>query len=70
VGRGGLLVFDAVYAGDDLPSEPGEEANVPWMRLPLVAGHYRIESAIYEPDTVTQLILHRLSRATVTGQES
>lgn len=70
VSRGGLLMFDSACAGDDLPSEPGEGANVPWMRLRLVPDTYSIETAVYEPDSGTRLILHRLKRVTGTDRET
>jgi hypothetical protein len=60
VSRGGLLIFDSVFAGDDLPAKPGEGANVPWIKLRLLPGGYQIDTAIYEPTSETQLILHRL----------
>jgi len=70
VSRGGLLMFDSVCAGDDLPSDPGEGANVPWMRLRLVPATYSISTAIYEPDSETRLILHRLERDEGTDRET
>ena len=62
VSRGGLLIFDSVYAGDALPNSPGQGANVPWMRLRLESGIYRIRSAAYEPDPGSLLRLYRLER--------
>jgi Immunity protein 21 len=62
--RGGLLMFDSVCAGDDLPREPGEGATIPWMRLRLVPGLYSIGTAVHEPRPETRLILHRLKRET------
>jgi hypothetical protein len=69
VSRGGLLMFDSVYAGNDLPNQPGEEANVPWMRLHLAPDDDLIETATFEPDAATQLVLHRLKRDTGTVRE-
>jgi hypothetical protein len=46
-----LLLFDAAYHGSDIASS---------LAIELDAGQYRIESANYQPDKETSLVLHRL----------
>ncbi|MGW8884439.1 Imm21 family immunity protein [Streptomyces sp. NPDC055749] len=55
---GPVLLFDAAYAAGDLGSTRS-------LRLDLVPGHYRVESAYVEPDEDTWLVLIRL---TASGQ--
>jgi hypothetical protein len=59
VGSAGLLLFDSAFPGDDLPST-GIGTNVPWLELAIPRGRYEINTADYEPDDHTRLILHRL----------
>jgi Immunity protein 21 len=63
VGSGGLLVFDSVYSGDDLPSTCGEGANVSWIKVPVQMGTYEVDTADYQPNDSTRLILHRVRRS-------
>jgi Immunity protein 21 len=70
VSRGGLLMFDSVHAGDDLPKVPGEGANIPWMKLQLAQSTYSIDTVVYEPDSDTRLILHRFKKTARTGQKA
>jgi Immunity protein 21 len=65
VRRGGLLLFDSACPGDDLPS-PRIEGVVSWMRVPVPGGTYEVDTADYEPDDHTRVILHRLRRSTFT----
>jgi hypothetical protein len=59
VGRDGLLLFDSACPGDDLPN-PGIEGIVSWMRVPVPSGTYEVDTADYEPNDHTRVILHRL----------
>jgi Immunity protein 21 len=61
VGSGGLLLFDSACPGDDLPS-PRIEGIVSWIRSPIPRGTYQVDTADYQPDDHTRLILHRLQR--------
>jgi len=62
VGEGDLLLFDSAYPGDDLPTTSAG-TNVPWLRVSVPRGTYEIDTADYEPDQRTRLILHRLRRS-------
>jgi hypothetical protein len=62
VGEGDLLLFDSAYPGDDLP-KTGDGAEIPWLKLPVPRGTYEIDTADYQPDERTRLILHRLRRS-------
>lgn len=63
VGGGGLVLFDSAYPGDDLPSTCDDGASVPWMKVPVPMGTYEVDTADYQPDASTRLILHRLRRS-------
>jgi len=66
VGQEGILVFDSAYPGDDLPTptpEEGQDENEKealLIRIELPSGTYLVDTADYEPDGATRLILHRL----------
>ena len=62
VDSGGLLLSDSAFPGDDLPST-SVEGPFPWLRVPVPEGTYEIDTADYEPDEHTRLILHRLRQA-------
>lgn len=62
VGEGQLLFFDSAYSGDDLPTTSAG-ANVPWLKVSIPRGTYEIDTADYQPDQQTRLILHRLRRS-------
>jgi hypothetical protein len=61
VSSGGLMVFDSAYAGDELPSTYVGEI-IPWLRIVIPRGTYEVNTADYQPDRQTHLILHRLRR--------
>lgn len=63
VGSGGLLLFDSAYPGDDLPSTWEDGMNVPWLKVPVPMGIYEVDTADYQPDDSTRLILHCLRRS-------
>ena len=56
VGKGGLLLFDSAFPGDDLPDSHLEEIRS-WIHVPVPSGTYEVE-----PDDSTRLIVHRLRR--------
>ena len=60
VAREGLLVFDSAWPGDALPPPSRDEAPASWARIELPEGTYTVDTADYEPDGSTRLILHRL----------
>jgi hypothetical protein len=62
VGSGGLLLSDSAFPGDDLPTT-SIEGTVPWLVVPVPEGTYEIDTADYQPDDLTHLILHRLRPA-------
>jgi hypothetical protein len=62
LGGGGLLLFDSAYPGDDLPTT-SEGADVPWLKVAVPSGTFEIDTADYQPDEQTRLILHRLRRS-------
>jgi hypothetical protein len=62
VGRGGLVLFDSAYAGDELPSTYVGEI-IPWLRIVIPRGTYEVSTADYRPNPLTRLILHRLRRS-------
>ena len=47
---GRVILFDSAYAGEEI------EESLP---IPLAAGSYAVETAEYEPDAKTALVLHR-----------
>jgi hypothetical protein len=61
VGSGGLLLFDSACPSDDL-RPPLAEGIYSWMPVPVPSGIYEIDTADYEPDDHTRVILHRLQR--------
>ena len=62
VGGGGLLLFDSAYPGDDLPTmSDGQTSHGSMCRSQ--EAHYEIDTADYQPDERTRLILHRLRRS-------
>lgn len=60
VSREGLLVFDSALPGDALPPPPDGVEPASWIHIELSEGTYTAETAEYEPDGSTRLILHRL----------
>jgi len=60
VAREGLLVFDSACPGDALPPPSGDGVPASWIRIELPTGTYTVDTADYEPDGSTRLILHRL----------
>jgi len=62
VGGGVLLLFDSAYPGDDLPTT-SVGTNIPWLKVSVPSGTYEIDTADYQPDEQTRLILHRLRRS-------
>jgi hypothetical protein len=55
VGKGGLLLFDSSFSGDEL-SECYENT---WDKIDVEPGTYQVATADYFPDASTRLILHR-----------
>lgn len=55
VSQSPLMVFDSVYAGNEVEDE---------VTIQLRPAAYAIDSVRYQPDTETSLILHRLKIAT------
>ncbi len=62
VAQEGILVFDSAWPGDDLPPPEGGRAGFLWIHIELPPGTYLVDTADYEPDSSTRLILHRLRR--------
>jgi hypothetical protein len=62
IGPEGILVFDSAYPGDALPTPSGDGAITNSIHIEIPAGTYRVDTADYEPDDSTRLILHRLRR--------
>ncbi|GAC1470732.1 MAG: immunity 21 family protein [Isosphaeraceae bacterium] len=60
VAREGLLVFDSAWPGDALPPPSRDVVPASWARIELPEGTYTVDTADYEPDGSTRLILHRL----------
>jgi len=60
VGQRGILVFDAAYPGDELPPTEDGWAEALWIHIELPPGVYLVDTADYQPDGSTRLILHRL----------
>jgi hypothetical protein len=60
IARGGLLIFDSAYPGDALPTSSGDRAIIDAVRIEVAPGIYRVDTADYEPDDSTRVILHRL----------
>jgi hypothetical protein len=60
VSREGLLVFDSAFPGDALPPPPNDVDSTSWIHVELPEGNYMVDTADYEPDGSTRLILHRL----------
>lgn len=60
VAREGLLVFDSAWPGDALPPPSKDVLPASWARIELPEGTYMVDTADYEPDDSTRLILHRL----------
>jgi hypothetical protein len=52
--RGKLLLFDAAM--------PGHAIVSPHLRMSIREGTYRIQTAVYEPDSETSMLLHRFKR--------
>jgi hypothetical protein len=55
IGKGGLLLFDSSFSGDEL-SERSEDT---WDEVEIEPGTYQVATADYSPDASTRLILHR-----------
>lgn len=60
VSREGLFVFDSAFPGDAFPPPPNGVGLASWIHVELPEGNYRVDTADYEPDGSTRLILHRL----------
>ncbi|WP_337177433.1 Imm21 family immunity protein [Paludisphaera sp.] len=60
VAREGLLVFDSACSGDTLPHPSQDVDPASWIHIELPEGTYTVDTADYEPDETTRLILHRL----------
>jgi hypothetical protein len=60
VSREGLLVFDSASPGHALPPPSKDVDPSSWIHIELPEGTYMVDTADYEPDGSTRLILHRL----------
>jgi len=58
--RGLLVIFDAACPGDELPPTEDGGIDALWIPIDLPPGAYLVDTADYQPDGSTGLILHRL----------
>jgi hypothetical protein len=54
VERSPLVLFDSAFAGRNVRKRPAE-----YLSIELDAGTYEIETAVYQPDTQTCMVIHR-----------
>lgn len=62
VAEGRLLIFDSAYPGESLPNTCGDGANVAYLEVVMPPGTYEVDTAEYEPEESTRLVVHRLRR--------